>query len=243
MPFYSSSATICLLRSHHVLLFRLVAFDCISCLAALGHSLSSLHAARILSSFPSCYSLAVCPILLWHEATSIVYWEARLWLSQHQYLCPVCVWVQRRELFISITFIWKQHNFYHLYSCWLHLHWSRDDKYSWMIHLCQYSQHSHGSCEDLQKDIRLLKRDMDNEEEITSLRPIQRDTSYFDCFVSFSERKRERGWQRERERDLEKERGRTLLFCLSWKPAGVCWNWKKRYLYILVTSYTTRVYL
>ena len=47
MPFYSGSAAFCLLRSHHVLLymFRLVASDCLSCLAALGHSLSSLFMA------------------------------------------------------------------------------------------------------------------------------------------------------------------------------------------------------
>ena len=70
-PPYYSSAAFCLLCSHHVLLFRLVS-DCISCLAALGHSLSSF----VLSlSFSPCRShpafifciailLAICLLFL-----------------------------------------------------------------------------------------------------------------------------------------------------------------------------------
>ena len=66
------------LRSHHVLLFRLVASDCLSCSAALGHSvLSSLALSFLMLLSPclrfllSCYSACTLSALLCHEATSI----------------------------------------------------------------------------------------------------------------------------------------------------------------------------
>ena len=48
-PPYCSSALSCLLRSHHVLLFRLVASDCLSCSAKLGRSVPSSSLALSLS--------------------------------------------------------------------------------------------------------------------------------------------------------------------------------------------------
>ena len=86
-PSCYSSAAFCLLCSHHVLLFRLVASDCLSCLAVVGHSLSSLllslslslflHAARIL---PSSSVLLFCSQSVLFVVYSIV------WL--HSYSCP-----------------------------------------------------------------------------------------------------------------------------------------------------------
>ena len=47
-PYYSSAAS-CLLHSHHVLLFRLVASDCLSCSTKLGRSVLSSSLALSLS--------------------------------------------------------------------------------------------------------------------------------------------------------------------------------------------------
>ena len=106
-PPYYSSALSCLLCSHHVLLFRLVASDCLSCSAKLGRSVLSSSLALSFSMplasclhLLSCYSAHILSALLCHEAASIWYWEARLRLS-HQgtqtNLCVLCVGVQRRE--------------------------------------------------------------------------------------------------------------------------------------------------
>ena len=89
-PPYYSSALSCLLRSHHALLFRLVASDCLSCSAKLGRSVLS-SSLTLSFSIPlasclhllSCYSARILSALLCHEAASIWYWEARLRLS-HQ---------------------------------------------------------------------------------------------------------------------------------------------------------------
>ena len=99
-PPYYSSALSCLLRSHHVLLFRLVASDCLSCSAKLGRSVLSSSLALSFSMplasclLLSCYSARILSALLCHEAASIWYWEARLRLS-HQgtqtNLCVSCV--------------------------------------------------------------------------------------------------------------------------------------------------------
>ena len=89
-PPYYSSALSCLLRSHHVLLFRLVASDCLSCSAKLGRSVLSSSLALSFSMplasclhLLSCYSARILSAFLCHEAASIWYWEARLRLS-HQ---------------------------------------------------------------------------------------------------------------------------------------------------------------
>ena len=89
-PPYYSSALSCLLRSHHVLLFRLVASDCLSCSAKLVRSVLSSSLALSFSMplasclhLLSCYSARILSALLCHEAASIWYWEARLRLS-HQ---------------------------------------------------------------------------------------------------------------------------------------------------------------
>ena len=89
-PPYYSRALSCLLRSHHVLLFRLVASDCLSCSAKLGRSVLSSSLALSFSMpltsclhLLSCYSAHILSALLCHEAASIWYWEARLRLS-HQ---------------------------------------------------------------------------------------------------------------------------------------------------------------
>ena len=99
-PPYYSSALSCLLRSHHVLLFRLVASDCLSCSAKLGRSVLSSSLALSFSMplasclLLSCYSARILSALLCHEAASIWYWEVRLRLS-HQgtqtNLCVPCV--------------------------------------------------------------------------------------------------------------------------------------------------------
>ena len=106
-PPYYSSALSCLLRSHHVLLFRLVASDCLSCSAKLGRSVLSSSLA-LSFSMPlasclhplSCYSACILSALLCHEAASIWCWEARLRLS-HQgtqaNLCVLCVCVGGAE--------------------------------------------------------------------------------------------------------------------------------------------------
>ena len=90
-PPYYSSAALCLVRSHHVLLFRLEASDCLflfgrawSLCPPFSRSLF-LHAARTLSSSSSVLlfcSHSVCSSLR-YEASSIWYWEAQLRLS-HQ---------------------------------------------------------------------------------------------------------------------------------------------------------------
>ena len=99
-PPYYSSAAFCLLRSHHFLLFRLVASDCLSCSAALRHSVLSslaLSFSMPLSSclrlLLSCYSACTLSALLCHEATSIGYWEARLRLSHQGTQTKFCVLV------------------------------------------------------------------------------------------------------------------------------------------------------
>ena len=103
----SSSALSCLLRSHHVLLFRLVASDCLSCSAKLGRSVVSSSLALSFSMplasclhLLSCYSARILSALLCHEAASIWDWEARLRLS-HQgtqtNLCVLCVYGCRGE--------------------------------------------------------------------------------------------------------------------------------------------------
>ena len=59
-PHYSSALS-CLLRSHHVLLFRLVASDCLSCSAKLGRSvLSSSLALSFSMPLASCLHLLSC---------------------------------------------------------------------------------------------------------------------------------------------------------------------------------------
>ena len=108
LPYYSSAA-FCLLRSHHVLLFRLVASDCLSCSAALGHSVLSslaLSFSMPLSSclrlLLSCYSACTLSALLCHEATSI-YRILRSSVAAvtpghpNQILCPCVCKGQRRE--------------------------------------------------------------------------------------------------------------------------------------------------
>ena len=107
VPFYSSSAAFCLLRSHHVLLVRLVASDCLSCLAAFGHSLSSLllslslHVARILpSSSVLLYSARNLSFSLPRGNFCQILRSSGAAVTPghpHQSLCPVCVGVQRRE--------------------------------------------------------------------------------------------------------------------------------------------------
>ena len=97
------------LRSHHVLLFRLVASDCLSCSAALGHSVLSslaLSFSMPLSSclrlLLSCYSACTLSDLLCHEATSI-YRILRSSVAAvtpghpNQILCPCVCKGQRRE--------------------------------------------------------------------------------------------------------------------------------------------------
>ena len=112
MPFYSSSTAFCLLRWHNVLLFRLVASDCLACLAAFGHSLSSLLLSLSLSpcrshpAFIFCLAilLAISLSFLCHEATSVGYSEARFRLS-HQgtqtNLCSVCRGSKARTSFYN----------------------------------------------------------------------------------------------------------------------------------------------
>ena len=96
-PPYYSSALFCLLRSHHVLLFRLVASDCLSCSAKLGRSVLSSSLALSFSMplasclLLSCYSARILSALLYHEAASIWYWEARLRLSHQGTQTDLCV--------------------------------------------------------------------------------------------------------------------------------------------------------
>ena len=78
-PPYYSSALSCLLRSHHVLLFRLVAYDCLSCSAKLGRCVLSSSLALSFSMplasclhLLSCYSARILSALLCHEAASTV---------------------------------------------------------------------------------------------------------------------------------------------------------------------------
>ena len=98
VPFYWSSEVFRVLRSHHVLLFRSMASDCLSCLAAFGHSLSyrllslSLSPCRSHPTFIFRVAIlpAICPTLLCHAATSVWLWEARVRLS-HQGTKPIFV--------------------------------------------------------------------------------------------------------------------------------------------------------
>ena len=79
MPFYSSSAAFCLLRSHHVLLFRLVASDRLSCLAVFGHSLSSLLLS--LSLCPCHRILPSSSVLLFCSQSFLLFFATRQLLS------------------------------------------------------------------------------------------------------------------------------------------------------------------
>ena len=108
-PPYYSSALSCLLRSHHVLLFRLVASDCRSCSAKLGRSVLSSSLALSFSMplasclhLLSCYSARILSAFLCHEAAKF-YLILRSSVAAvtpghpNQSLCAVCVGVQRRE--------------------------------------------------------------------------------------------------------------------------------------------------
>ena len=116
-PYYSSVAS-CLLRSHHYLLFRLVAFDCLSCSATFVRSvLSSSLALSFSMPLASCLHLLLsCMQFCWH---SVCYSLPRgnFYLPvilrslvaavtpghPNQSLCPVCAGVQRRELTFLTT--------------------------------------------------------------------------------------------------------------------------------------------
>ena len=90
MPFYSSSAAFCLLRSHHVLLFRLIASDCLSCLAAFGHSLSSPLLSLSLSP---CHSHIIMPsssVLLFCLQSVLLFFATRQLLSEIEKLGCGC---------------------------------------------------------------------------------------------------------------------------------------------------------
>ena len=112
-PFYSRAAS-CLLRSHHALLFRLVASDCLSCSATRAWSLCPLffsrslflHAALILSSSSSVLlfcSQNVCSSLPRGSFNLIMRSSVAAVTPGHpnQSLCPVCEGVQRRERVLS----------------------------------------------------------------------------------------------------------------------------------------------
>ena len=128
-PPYYSSALSCLLRSHHVLLFRLVASDCLSCSAKLGRSvLSSFLALSFSMPFASCihllscYSARILSALLCHEAASIWYWEARLRLS-HQGTQTGCGCHTRAPKPISVSCVCRgaeaRNSPSHAKPCWL----------------------------------------------------------------------------------------------------------------------------
>ena len=122
-PPYYSSALSCLLRSHHVLLFRLVASDCLSCTAKLGRSVLSsslaLSPCRSHPVFIFCLAILLAFCLLFSAMRQLLSDIEKLGCSCHtrapkppsvaavtpghpnQSLCPVCVGVQRRERAVS----------------------------------------------------------------------------------------------------------------------------------------------
>ena len=117
-PPYYSSALSCLLRSH-VLLFRLVASNCLSCSAKLGRSLLSSSLALSLSPcrshlvFIFCLAILLAFCLLFSAMRQLLSDIEKLGCGCHtrapkpvaavtpghpnQSLCTVCVGVQRRE--------------------------------------------------------------------------------------------------------------------------------------------------